>query len=123
MATLRKLMLSLPDYFSRVPDNSFIILQQEEQKGHRFISGMRGDSWALVHLPTGGSVMIDLIKAFPQFRQHGRFRTWWLDPKDGSRRVQDRGETSAIVGCTTREAPSSGCLDSDWVLLLEAVRR
>jgi hypothetical protein len=61
---MRRFFLSLPDFFSRRPDSSFILSDTFEPKDgtsalDRLVQGLRSDSWALVHLPYGGEVEVD----------------------------------------------------------------
>ena len=83
---------------------------------------MRADGWAIVQLPEGGNVEIDLDKAL---RSSGnregaarkeKWRAWWIDPRIGGREVFRVGED---YGIKAFEAPSKGEGDNDWLLLLE----
>lgn len=114
---MRSIMVSLPNYFDRVPDQSFIVSSTNEptdgsRAGDKLISGMRSKGWAAVHLPYGGQVEIDLEKA----KISTKWRAWWINPKTGGREVFKRGEGG---GQLKVEAPSGGTLDDDWLLLVE----
>ncbi len=86
--------------------------------GDKLIAGMRSDKgeWAMVHLPYGGVVDVNVEKAL----KVGRYRAWWIDPRIGAKEVIGTGaavnvnDTSAK---TTFDSPDG----KDWLLLLEAV--
>lgn len=77
------------------------------------ICGMRErtGTWALIQLPFGGEVTVDLRKGL-NGREH--WRAWWWDPRIGSRELFIR-DSSATIHIFT--APT----DQDWLLLLEAL--
>ena len=123
---MRRFFLSLPGFFSRHPDSSFILSDTHEQvEGStqaermdvldKLIQGLKGDTWALVHLPYGGEVDIDLKLALSGLR----YRAWWVDPASGGREVLDEGSKSEIKGSRVFQTPTAGDLDKDWVLMLE----
>jgi hypothetical protein len=114
---MRKILESLPDYFDRVPDQSLILSSTEEpsdgsRAGDNLISAMRSKTWLAVHLPHGGDVEVRLDKeTLP-----GRWRAWWMSPKNGAREVFERGD-----GGETFKATSStqGSIDEDWILFID----
>lgn len=76
---------------------------------------MSGEGWAMVHLPLGGSVDVDVGRALPGSTS---YRAWWVDPRIGSkvlaaREVEVDGETTTLF-----EAPSGGDIEHDWILYL-----
>lgn len=109
-------MESLPGYFDRVPDQSFIISprQPETDKlaGDKLVSGMRSTSWMAVHLPHGGEVTIRLDGSILS----DRWRASWLDPKTGACEMFKRESSEEDF---TARSPTEGSIDHDWVLLLQ----
>lgn len=119
---MRRFFLTLPNFFSRRPDSSFILSDTNEPKDgtsalDKLVQGLRGDSWALVHLPYGGEVEIDLVKALGE--EGKTYRSWWVSPASGGREVLDNGSKTVTKGSKTFTSPTEGALDKDWVLLLE----
>ncbi|BEI82007.1 hypothetical protein CcaverHIS002_0211670 [Cutaneotrichosporon cavernicola] len=112
----KNILLDLPCYFSRVPDQSFIVSDTGEREGERagdtLVSGMRADDWAAVHLPYGGTVQVDLALAIPSAKG---WKAWWVDPRCGGREVFETGNN---LGVRAFSAPSAGTLSDDWILLL-----
>jgi hypothetical protein len=112
--------LTLPDFFTRRPDSSFILSDTNERKDggsalDRLIQGLKSESWALVHLPYGGDVEVDLEKAL----KGQTYRAWWINPASIGREVLDNGVKVAIKGARVFHSPTEGALDRDWILLLE----
>lgn len=108
---------SLPDFFDRIPDQSFILSHANQEAtgqwlGDKLVSGMRSKSWMAVHLPHGGEVEVQL----DEDTLTSAWRGVWLDPKTGAREVFKRG-TGA--GTLKAQSPTSGSLDTDWILLVE----
>src|SRR5262249_27327015 len=71
----------------------------------------QGGSFAMVYLPHGQSVTVDLSKI------SGKSAIgWWFDPRSGeATRIKGAFETS---GPHTFKPPSNGA-DTDWVLILD----
>lgn len=121
---MRKIMLSLPNYLSRVPDQTLVLSDTNEpadgsRAGDKLVSGTRADGWAMVHLPYGGKVALDLKKALPGCKTGTMWRAWWVDTKCGAREMCGSGS----VGVETTfgaETASSGTLKDDCLLLVEA---
>lgn len=110
-------MEQLPDFFDRVPDQSFIVSSTglEDSStllGDKLVSGMRSKTWLAVHLPHGGQVELRLDPA----TFSDQWRASWLDPKTGAREVFRRasGELSLTI-----TSPTEGSIDNDWILLVE----
>lgn len=120
---MRQICLALPNYTSRVPDSSFILSDTNEPKdgsraGDKLIQGMRGDGWAMVHLPHGGTINLNLTKALPVGTNEG-WKAWWIDPRTGGRECfQTSKEPASQVSFT---APAAHGEDSDWLLFVETV--
>lgn len=124
-SVLRRFFLSLPSYTTRRPDSSFIVSDTMEPKDgtlayDKLIAGLKAQDWALVHLPYGGAVEIDVSMALSHSKS-ATFRVWWVDPRSGGKTPAERG-TRLSLPATVREfiSPTSGSLDTDWVLLLES---
>jgi hypothetical protein len=119
---MRTIVLSLPNFFTRVPDRSVIASQSLEpvsrdKRGDAMISGMRGESWCAVYLPRGGKVSVNLHTAL---NLGEGFRPWWIDPKTGGRMIVHTEDIVSIQPVEF-EAPSSNCGQNDWILLVEQV--
>lgn len=120
---LKTVLLSLPDFFTRRPDSTFILSDTNEPKTDdengldRLIQGLKADSWAMVHLPYGGYTKIDLSGAMGQCKS--TYRAWWIDPRSGGRSPLFKGERKAIDGQAGFTSPTEGSLEHDWILLLE----
>jgi hypothetical protein len=119
---MRTITLSLPNYFTRIPDDSFILSDRNEPSdgtpaGDKLVLGMRAKGWAGVHLPYGGHVEVDLEKALPS-EGEGEYRAWWIDPRTGGKETIGKGKSDGpIKGSRRFEAPDK----EDWLLLLESV--
>lgn len=112
-------MLALPNFYSRIPDQTVIVSSTNEPAdgspaSDKLISGMRGDGWAMVHLPYGGTVTVDLAKALPRV---GGWNAWWINPRDGSRlspfTSDDHREQQSFT------SPTEGDLRNDWLLYID----
>jgi len=119
---MKSITLSLPNFFTRVPDQSLIASHTMEpvsrdERGDVMISGMRGEGWCAVHLPRGGKVSVNLHTAL---NLGEGFRPWWIDPKTGGRTIVHTGDLVSRQPVEF-EAPSSNCGQNDWILLVEQV--
>jgi hypothetical protein len=113
MRHVKALMLSRP-YFSRIPDQTLIVGETGEGTAHVGATRDKSGSYAMVYLPHGAPVTIDMTKL-------GGVRcvAWWFDPRSGgSERIDG---TFAATGRATFTPPSSGA-QSDWVLVLDDER-
>ena len=99
MGYLAKLMKSRP-ILGRVPDNSLI------QSGDGAIA-TKGRGYAMVYLPTGGSVTVNLDKVA------GSVKAWWYYPETGAATT-----IGTFNGSHTFEATSD-----DMVLVLDDVKK
>jgi len=106
MGHLRRLMESRP-ILSRVPDQSLLA---DARGGGEHIRATRGDGYAMIYLPAGGSVRV-----LPRVTGGPMFRGFWFDPRTGQvtfiGQVKNRPE---LEFC----APSAG-RGNDWVLVLD----
>lgn len=108
MRHLRQLMESRA-FLTRIPDQALVVRHEGELEavGTRDSEG----SYAMVYLPTGAAVTVDLDRVAGD-----SVRASWFDPRDGSYRA-----IGEFPGQGTRRfvPPSSGD-DNDWVLVLDA---
>lgn len=122
---MRQICLSLPQYFTRVPDSTFILSDTLEPDdgspaGDRLIQGMRGTGWAMVHLPYGGTVRLDMRKALSDTRIEC-WKAWWIDPRTGGRELfQPAGNHEVHVSFTSSTTTKDDS-DNDWLLYIETV--
>ncbi|WP_102126790.1 DUF4038 domain-containing protein [Deinococcus planocerae] len=93
----------------RVPDETLV---KGSFAGSRPVVALRGQDYAWVYLPDGGTVSVSLGRTGGE-----RARASWLDPRTGRKTVIDTLTNSGERALT---APSSG-RGNDWVLLIERV--
>ena len=108
MGHLRRLMESLP-YLTRIPDQSLLVKAEGEGCNRVWATRDGEGSYALVYLPLGQPVTVDLKPLVDQVV------VTWFDPRTG-----ERTAAGEIDGGQVHEfaAPSSG-EGHDWVLLLQ----
>jgi|SRR5712671_198294 len=110
MQLAKALMLSRP-YFTRIPDQSIIVGDQGRGEPHIGATRDRQGSYAMIYLPHGQQVMVDLSKISGTHAV-----AWWFDPRTGvSTHIEGRFPTS---GTKSFSPPTSGA-DTDWVLVLD----
>ena len=110
MQYAKALMLSRP-YFTRIPDQSIIVSDQERGETYVGATRDREGSYAMIYLPHGLDVTVDLTKISGTHAV-----AWWFDPRTGQvTRIDGNFPTS---GTRTFEPPSSGA-DTDWILVLD----
>ncbi|WP_246581188.1 DUF4038 domain-containing protein [Deinococcus aestuarii] len=82
-------------------------------RGNRLVVGLRGEDYAWVYLPDGGSATVT-----PGRAGGAQVRASWLEPRTGQTTV-----TEILTNTDERpfSAPSSG-RGQDWVLLIETTR-
>lgn len=105
---LRKLIESRP-MLDRIPDNAILLKGQGEKAEH--IEAFRSSeySYAMIYLPTGKSITVD-ISNFPK-----QIVAWWFNPKGAN--IQKIGifENKGSMEFTT---PTIG-FGNDWVLIID----
>ncbi|KAL8291354.1 hypothetical protein RQP46_002332 [Phenoliferia psychrophenolica] len=113
IAHVRRLILSLPSFPSRVPDQSFILSNTHEGEGDSLVSGLRAGSreWALVYTPKGEPVDVDASV----FGGRALGKAEWFDP-----RTEERTGIEVVDGSWKFTPPSAGSIEDDWVLVLHA---
>jgi len=108
MRHARALIESRP-ILSRVPDQSLLV---EAKTGAEHRRACRGDGYALVYLPQGGTVELNLASLSAE-----QIRAWWFDPRTGL--TNDAG-TFCHSDRMRFTAPWQGPC-ADWVLVLDDV--
>jgi hypothetical protein len=73
---------------------------------------MRSKTWLAVHLPHGGEVEVRLDKE----TMPGKWRAWWMSPKNGAKEVFKRGDGGENLKVTS---PTQGSIDEDWILFVD----
>lgn len=114
MQHTKALMLSRP-YFTRIPDQSIVI--GDHGRGETYVGATRDreGSYAMIYLPHGLDVTVDLKKI-----SGTHAIAWWFDPRTGhATRIEGKFPTS---GARTFEPPSSGA-DTDWILVIDDASR
>jgi hypothetical protein len=106
----KALLLSRP-YFSRIPDQSLIIGAQGEGEQHIGATRDREGSYAMIYLPQGQSVTVDLGKI-----SGTAVFGWWFDPRSGT---ATRIEGSFATNQAHRFVPPTNGPDQDWVLVID----
>jgi len=73
---------------------------------------MRSKTWLAVNLPYGGDVEVRLDKeTLP-----GKWRAWWMSPKNGAKETFKRGADEETLKVTS---PTQGSIDQDWILFVD----
>jgi hypothetical protein len=110
MCHLRNLIESRP-LLSRMPDQLLLI---EEKSGPEHRRACRGDGYAFIYLPQGGSVRVNVesLEASP-------LRAWWYDPRTGDARDLGVVEGKERMEFTSPWAGACG----DWVLVLDSAAK
>lgn len=107
MQHARALLLSRP-FLERIPDQSLVVSDPGDGPLHMRATRDGDGSYAMVYLPAGGSVELDVTKISGE-----RLRAWWFDPRSG---VAQRIGVLATQQCSSFTAPGGG---PDWVLVLD----
>jgi hypothetical protein len=108
MGFFRELMESRP-LLERAPDNAFVTNQGQPGPDYKPALVSTAKSYALVYLPYGGSVTVDLEKL-----SGSHVVAWWFNPLTGTSSqigTYPRGKTRTFT------APDSG--GTDWVLVID----
>lgn len=110
MQYAKALMLSRP-YFTRIPDQTIIAGDAGRGEPHISATRDRDGSYAMIYLPHGQTVTVDLSKMAGR-----RLLAWWFDPQTGTpTHLDGRFPTS---GTRAFIPPTSGS-EADWVLVLD----
>jgi hypothetical protein len=108
MQYLWQLMTSLP-FLSRIPDQSVIVGDPGNGVDHARATRDAGGRYILVYLPTGRLVDIHMGSL-----NGSRAATFWLNPRDGSRRPGGAVDTRKM----RRFRPPTSGHGQDWVLMI-----
>ncbi|MEI6137629.1 MAG: glycoside hydrolase family 140 protein [Mariniphaga sp.] len=107
----RRLMESRP-FLSRVPDQSLITSAYYPETD--YVVATRGKGYAMVYIPTGWDVTVQLDKIGAN-----TIRAWWFDPHNGE--AKSIGNFSGN-GSKTFQTPTKG-RGNDWILVLDDENR
>ena len=110
---LKDLMLSRP-YFTRAPDQSLLTERSDDPREHASATRDEAGTYAMVYLPTGGSMTLNLAGLSSE-----TLTARWFDPRTGAffpGGALERGERVTV------QAPSRG-MGNDWVLVVDAIDR
>ncbi len=108
---LKNLMLSRP-YLTRIPDQSMVLDEQEENNDYVIATRDSNGSYAMVYFPTGKTTKIDFSSL-----KGNRLKAWWYDPRTGNYFDAPQIKKSRQV---TINPPTSG-KGHDWVLVVDNV--
>jgi hypothetical protein len=110
MLHVRNLLLSRP-FLGRVPDQSLIAGDPGQGPDHVRATRAGDRSYAMLYLPTGKPVAVDLAKlAGP------KLKAWWFDPRTGKAAAIGQFEAKKP---TSFDPPGTPGRDNDWVLVLD----
>jgi hypothetical protein len=113
MRHLARLIQSRP-LTSRVPDQQLIVGEPGTGRAHVRAARSADGAVALLYLPSGGAVTVDLDRL-----SGVSIRPWWFDPRTGT--ASPAGERPR-TGSATFTSPSRGDAE-DWVLVLDDAAR
>ncbi len=108
MQHLKNLMLSRP-YLDRIPDQSLIIEEQEENSDYVIATRDLDGSYAMIYFPTGKTISLDLSSL------KENLTSWWYDPRTGNAFKSKDLKSSSNYKITP---PTQG-MGQDWVLVLD----
>lgn len=111
MRHLRSLMESMPDYLSRIPDQSIILSGLGSGVTHVQATRDAGGKYALVYVPDGHNVTVDMDKI-----SGSSVDASWYNPQDGT--YAPIGNFSNR-GSQQFDPPGTPAEGNDWVLVLE----
>ncbi|UOQ96751.1 glycoside hydrolase family 140 protein [Hymenobacter sp. 5317J-9] len=111
MQYLKQLMLSRPDYFARVPDQSLIAGETGEK--YNRLMATRGKNYAFVYTYNGRNMKVNMGKI-----SGAKVKASWYSPRDG--------KTTAIgtfpnKGTQEFNPPGEQKDGNDWVLILDSI--
>ena len=109
---LRSLIESQPSFLDRIPDQSVIVSDPGSGPTHVRATRASDGKYALVYIPTGNAVTIDMSKI-----SSAPVKASWFSPRNG--------EYTAIgdytnIGTQDFDAPGTAAVGNDWVLVLTA---
>jgi hypothetical protein len=122
VSTVRTWFLARPTFFSRIPDQSFILSdtfdrdtpeEDVEGKDAKLIAGIRCSQgkWLAVYSPEGAPFEVDL-----SILRGKKATASWFNPRSGVTTPAGGAELSGAVRVVS---PSSGPYEHDWVYYVE----
>ena len=108
---LKQLMLSRP-FLTRIPDQSMIKVEQEENNQYKIATRDSEGSYAMIYFPEGGKTTLDLSDL-----SSDELQTSWYDPRTGNSFPSTTLNRSSEVQV---EAPTQG-IGNDWVLIIDSL--
>jgi len=111
---LKTLMLSHP-YFERIPDQSLIVGEQQDDETYVSATRDKKGSYALFYFPEGKTISINLKNLSEE-----TFKMIWFDPRTGIEFSGNDGHPIPKGTDLHIKTPSNG-KGNDWVLILERI--
>ncbi len=108
-----KTLLLARDYFTRIPDQSLVVSQNNP--GPDYIAATRDQSgkYALVYSPTGQSFTLDLTKL------KGPLKATWINPKTGQSQDPNQNQAELEAKSQKQFTPPTKGPQTDWLLTLD----
>ena len=106
---LKNLMLSRP-YLTRIPDQSMIVDEQEENNDFVVATRDGRGAYALIYFPTGRTTILDLSNL-----NGDKFISYWYDPRTGNAFAGP----SISPSHTMEILPPTSGQGHDWVLVID----
>lgn len=114
MRHLRSLIESR-SFLNRIPDQSILVAAASKGNDHVRSTRASDGNYAMVYIPTGGAVTIDLAPI-----SGGGVKASWFNPRTG---VYTPIGQYPNKGHETFDAPGATALGNDWVLVLDSIQR
>ena len=111
MRHLRSLIESR-SFLNRIPDQSILASAAGSGKDHIRATRASDGSYAMVYIPTGGTVTIEMSKI-----SSAQVKASWFDPRTGAYIAIGDYPNS---GTQVFDAPGATAIGNDWVLVLDA---
>ena len=115
MQHLKALLESRP-YLTRVPDQSLLKSPEGTDGDHCQATRDSDGSYALIYIPSGKSVRIDLTKLTGP-----TIKAWWFDPREGGANPAGNFKNTSVQEFTPPAAKAGQA--NDWVLVLDDASR
>jgi len=111
---LKSLMLSRP-YFERIPDQSLIVGEQQDNETYVSVTRDKSGSYAFFYFPDGKKISIDLKNLAGK-----TFKITWFDPRTGIEFIGNGGDPLPKGTNLPITPPSSG-RGNDWVMIIDSL--
>jgi len=105
---LKDLILSF-DYFSRIPDQSLVVNQEDK---YQYLAASRGEDYALIYSYTGREMFIQMGKI-----TGNQVKASWFNPKNGDSTLIGTFQNTGTLNFDPPGDPKEG---NDWVLVLQS---